>query len=311
MKLFYFESTTFEKFYYTTASNMPLDYHTDIFLRPGITLPNSKQKIGLQADLCALGRVCLDPLPCYQVFDLASPTTLDDKLIVTIRQGHQLIGFVSAVLLDIDGLETPVLHTGITVIDPQHRKTSMKRLLFSNLFMKVLSEYPQGIWVTSLAEVITSLVQFAHYTTEVFPAPQWIRQMGTSRPSSVHLMIAKQISSRHRPKMCVSPTASFDEKTFVFSGSNDWLEGKAFLKDVDDPLRLHRDAEASQFFRQLLRKGSGDEVLQVGFLSLPKIMASMDKEGFAAIEGNIISKVLRKLAQGRQLYKKEWKLLVL
>jgi hypothetical protein len=270
---------------------MLLDYDTDVFLRPGLTLPNSKQKIGLQADLCALGRVCLDPLPCYQVFDLTSPTALDDKIIITIRQGHQLMGFVSGVLIHIDGLETPVLHTGITVIHPQHRKTSMKRLLFSNLFMTALSEYPQGIWVTSLAEVITSLVQFANYITDAFPAPQWIRQTGTTCPSSVHIMIAEQISSRHRSKMCISPTASFDENTFVFSGSNDWPEGKAFLKDVDDPHMLHRDAEASQFFRQLLRKGSGDEVLQVGFLNLPRIMASMEEEGYAATEGNIISKV--------------------
>ncbi|PQE16163.1 membrane protein [Rutstroemia sp. NJR-2017a BVV2] len=270
---------------------MLLDYDTDVFLRPGLTLPNSEQRISLQADLCALGRVCLDPLPRYQVFDLTSPTALDDKIIVTIRQGHKLIGFVSGVFIVIDGLETPVLHTGITVIHPKHRKTSMKRLLFSNLFMTALSEYPQGIWVTSLAEVITSLVQFANYITEAFPAPQWIRETDTSCPSSVHEMIAGQISSKHRSKMCISPTATFDEKTFVFSGSNDWTEGKAFLKDVDDPEMLHRDAEASQFFRQLLRKGSGDEVLQVGFLNLRKILASMENEGYAAIEGNIISKV--------------------
>ncbi len=269
---------------------MPSDYDIEVFDRPGLNLPN-EQKRSLQADICSLAASCLSPLPRYQVFDTTSSTALDDKVIVTARQGNTLVGFVSAVLIPIEGLENPILHTGITVIHPRHRRSSVKRLIFGNLCISVLSEFPEGVWLTSLAEVITSLVHIAKYTTKVFPSPQWENEQGSSKPSDIHLMIAKNISMKHRSKMLISPNARFDEEKFIFLGSNDWPEGRVFMKDVDDAKSWHRDDQATQFFRKFFRRWAGDEVLQVSFLDLSVILTNMEKERYAKNDDGIVSKL--------------------
>jgi hypothetical protein len=61
--------------------------------------------------------------------------------------------------------------------------------------------------------------------------------------------------------MCISPTARFDEERFIFLGSNDWTEGRVFMKDINDPNFWHNDTEATQFFRGFFRRGAGDKVL--------------------------------------------------
>jgi hypothetical protein len=217
-------------------------------------------------------------------------------VIVTIREGsglneNDLIAFVSGVLIPIEGLENPILHTGITVIHSQHRKTAVKRLLFANLVIAVLGEYPQGVWLSSLAEVLTSLVDVARHGLKVFPSPQWEREQGSIKPSNQHLIIAREISARHRSKMCISPTARFDEERFIFLGSNDWPEGRVFKKDVDDPTSWHRDTEATRFFRGFFRRGAGDEVLQVAYIDMPGLQASVKKLGFEQNEEKIVLKV--------------------
>ncbi|KAH8879151.1 hypothetical protein GQ53DRAFT_855245 [Thozetella sp. PMI_491] len=286
---------------------MAATYDIEVFYRPGINL-SEEAKRALQTDICSLATAYLRPLPRYQVFDTASPTALDDKVIVTIHDrrgedGKNLVAFVSGVLIPIEGLQTPVLHTGITAIHSQHRKSSVKRLLFANLFVSVLSEYPSGVWLTSLAEVLTSLVHIAKYSAQAFPSPQWARERGSTKPSSQHLKIAREINSKHRAKMCISPTARFDEERFIFLGSNDWPEGRVFMKDVDDQIWWHRDIEATQFFSRLFRRGAGDEVLQVAFLDMFTLYTNMEKEGFADNQERIVSKVSALLRRHRMACK--------
>lgn len=171
---------------------------------------------------------------------------------MTIRLGDKVIAFASAVKILIPQLEDPVIHTGLAVIHPNHRKSAdVTKLLYGNLFLHLMANYPKGMWTTTLAEVISSLVHMSKFATKVYPSPEWEQEQSEPGPSSTHLDIAREISCNHRAKMNISPTATFDEKLFVFRGSNDYDGGQMFLKDVDDQRYWHRDLEASQFYRSV------------------------------------------------------------
>jgi hypothetical protein len=228
---------------------MSSEYHVELFPNPSKEISVEAQK-ALQASLRGLGAACFSRLPDYQVFSENLSEAFGDKILVTIRHQDKIIAFASAVLIPIPHLEEPVVHTGLTVIHPDHRKSAgVSQLLFGNLFLHLMADYPKGVWTTTLAEVISSLVHISKYASKVYPSPQWEQERGVPGPSSVHIDIAREISRSHRAKMNISPTATFDEKLFVFRGSNDHTGGQMFMKDVDDQKHWHRDLEASQFYR--------------------------------------------------------------
>ncbi|KAH8660520.1 hypothetical protein BX600DRAFT_438734 [Xylariales sp. PMI_506] len=242
-------------------------WEVEVIDRPGINL-SVVERDALQSELRELGSICLNPLPNYQVFERESGNALDDKIVVVARAEEGLVAFVSTIVLTIEGLEKPVIHTGLTVIHPSYRKSGVMQDMFANLFFYLLASNPEGVWCTTLAEVISSLAQMALYTTKAFPSPQWLERHPSGKPSPTHLRIARAVSREHRNKLMISPQAAFDETTFVFRSSNDSAGGKAFWKDVDDPIFWHRDRELSAFFRKLFRRHKGDEVLQVSYLTL-------------------------------------------
>ncbi|KAI1865172.1 hypothetical protein JX265_008219 [Neoarthrinium moseri] len=243
------------------------DYGIQMLNRPGLHLPTTDLQ-ALQASLRDLGARCLNPVPNYQVFSTDLSSAFDDKVLAIARQGDEVVAFAAAVVLPITGRADPVVHSGLTVVHPDHRRSSgLTQLLFGNIFLAVLGEFPRGVWFTTLAEVISSLVHISKYAVDVFPSPRWEAEHGRlDRPRGTHVAIAREISRVHRGAMAISPAAEFDEATFVFRGSNDFAEGRPFMKDVDDPAYWHRDRETSRFYRRLFRKNKGDEVLLVGFL---------------------------------------------
>ncbi|KAK4224528.1 membrane protein [Podospora fimiseda] len=270
------------------ASSTTIDYEITCYEHPGLRLPESEQS-SLQKELSVFAVEYLNPLPRYNIFDTSSPIALDDKIIVTARVSSTgaLAAFVSASLIPIPGLDDsdpsitiPVLNTGLTIIHHAHRKShNVKRLLFGTLFMHMFARFPRGMWLVSLAEVITSLVQIARYTKNCFPAPlNWPNSAG-NQPTEIHLKIAREISGNHRHKFLISKESRFDEERFVFEASNLTEEGKVFMKDVDDERYWHRDLEATGFFRGFFRRNMGDEVLQVGWLEMEHVLGVGRGEG--------------------------------
>lgn len=240
-----------------------VDYDLEVLDRPGITKP--KENISaLRTQLCQLGRLCFNPLPNYQVFEQPSETSFDDKIIVLAKSDDETIAFLSAVILPIPGLEDPVVHTGLTVIHPDHRKSGIIHSLFAALFLQIFSAYPNGLWLSTLSAIITSLGHIATYTSKVFPSPQWNQEHPTARPSDIHLRIAREINMKHRPRMLIPSEAHFDEGVFVFRAPKPTLVGSSFDDDKGDSKQNHRDPALTRFYKSLLR-GPGDEVLQISY----------------------------------------------
>jgi hypothetical protein len=240
-----------------------VEYELEVLDRPGIT--QSEYDISLlKSQLCQLGHLCFNPLPNYQVFEQSSQTSFHDKIIVLAKHNDKTIAFLSAVLLPIAGFKDPVVHTGLTVIHPSHRKSGVIHRLFAGLLLHIFSIYPNGLWLSTLSGIITSLGHIATYTSEVFPSPQWNEEHPSGKPSDIHLHIAREIDAKHRPKMLIPPEAHFDDSAFVFRTPKPTLSASSPVEAAKVSRQDHRNPNLTRFYRGLLRD-SGDEVLQISY----------------------------------------------
>ncbi|KAK4938075.1 hypothetical protein LTR10_021396 [Elasticomyces elasticus] len=255
-----------------------MDYHYELLRQPGLHLSNHEQA-SLKQDLRSLGTLCLHPLPNYQVFS-DDPGSFDDKIVVTAHRingtKRQLVGFVATVLLDIsfEGVESPVLHGGLTVVHPAHRQQGLPVALFARCFVDAVTCREGTIWVTNLSGLPRTLSHFYAFVDNVFPAPS------RRTPSPEHVQVARTIAERHRSKLLIASSATFDEGSFTFRGSNASEEALAFRKSEDDASFAHANKTASDFYHSLLRDGSGDEVLQVGTISRTHLMQFLEQKRF-------------------------------
>ncbi len=233
------------------------NYSCEIFERPGLEW-SSEKKHAFIPELRSLAKQCLDPVPEYQCLSLSAAGALDDKLIAVARRDDtgEVVGFSSAVFLEVPKIGT-ILHTGLTCVHPSERRSGLTVVLFGHLFGHLMYEFPEGIWLTTIAAIPSSLVSIYQLALNVFPSPK------LSEPSPTHLNIAEAISSSHRPTMLISPEAVLDTSSFILKKCNP--PGSPFRKNVGDPSLQHRNEGINDFYRNLLKGGDGDVVLQVAF----------------------------------------------
>ncbi|KAK8073177.1 hypothetical protein PG994_004076 [Apiospora phragmitis] len=240
--------------------------------------------------LRALGRQCLHPLPDYQVFSGDVTVAFANKVLVVARHGGEFVGFVAAVILLLgetpnETLRHPVVHTGLACVRPDHqrRRAGLKQQMYGHLFLHLLArpDHRRGFWVTTVTDIVSSLVDMSRVSIHNFPSPPSSDGKVEVGPSEAQLHIARDVSARHRRTALVAPAAEFDERAFLFRGSNDHPAAAAFRKDVDDRQRYwHRDQAASEFYRGLIRPGTGDEVLLVGFIDPGHLRAVASGEAY-------------------------------
>lgn len=278
-----------------------VDYDLEVLDRPGMTW--SAEEISLlRSQLCQLGHLCFDPLPNYQVFEHPSSTSFHDKIIVLAKQDGELIAFLSAVVLPMPGLKDPVVHTGLTVIHPSHRKSGVIHSLFAAFFLHLFSVYPKGLWLSTLSGIVTSLGHIATYTRDVFPSPQWNEEHPTARPSETHIHIAREINAKHRKEMLIVPEAHFDESAFVFRAPKPRFTRGSSVGAVGVLKQDHRNLTLTRFYRDLLRN-TGDEVLQVSYFD-PEFTFSRGASVLAKA-----SIIISRFTTGQQLTKSAMNLL--
>ncbi|KAF7377590.1 Membrane protein [Mycena sanguinolenta] len=221
--------------------------HIVMFFRfyhhPGRHLPLSKQ-VELRKELLAIAQTSFNPIPDYQCLS-SRPDALDDKLIVVAYTGTDPaegdgeenkepdrspcpVAFTSAMYLDVADLEHAVLHTGLTIAAPSVQRTGILVQLFAQLFLHVMPLHPDGVWVTTLAAVLSSLVQSATMLCNTYPCPP--NYQSNQQPRREHLAIARAVDERYRAQLLISPDAEWDAESFVFRGSMDWSAAEVFKK---------------------------------------------------------------------------------
>lgn len=239
---------------------MRSSYRYEVLARPGLRWSDAERAHRV-AQLREVGALCLEPLPEYQVF-LGTREELSDKLIVEARwPGGALAGFCSGVLLSVPSVGE-VLHLGLTCVHPDARGSALTHALGSRLVLYyLLRRRPWArVYVTNVATVLSSLGNFALNVPRAYPSPFFRGPV-----PEPYLRIVEAFDRRYRAKAHVQPEARWDGEAFVFRGSG---RGTAFQKEADDVQYHHRDPDLNRFYQALLHFDDGDEMLQVGTVSL-------------------------------------------
>lgn len=228
--------------------------------RPG-RWPQARQQ-ALVEELRAVAATCFDKVPLYQALS-GRPEELERCVlgVAREREGGRLVGFCSSLLLPVPGLGD-VFHLGLTCVRPEARRGGLThRLTSAAATYYLLTRRPLSrVWVSNVACVLSSLGNVALHFEDIHPSP-----LRPGPPAPEHLAVARAISARYRASVAIDPEAVLDEQRFVFRGS---VPGTVFEKDADDQRYHHRDAQLNAFYAELLDFSAGDEVVQVGSMSV-------------------------------------------
>lgn len=235
---------------------------------PGKSFSNRKLET-LVRELKDVASLCFPETPDYQALT-GKREELERAIITTARnKDGKLMGFCSALVLPVESVGN-VFHTGLTCVHPNARGKKLTHKLTSKLLLKFLMKESmfKETWITNCACVLSSIGNVALYFEDIYPSPY-----GAEVPTMTHINIANAISENYRDQIAINDSAKFNMKSFVFEGS---VEGTLFEKDAEDQRFHHRNLELTNYYKNLLDFDRGDEVLQVGKVSMmtfPKYMA--------------------------------------
>lgn len=169
-----------------------------------------------------------------------------------------------------------ILHLGLTCVRPLARRMGLTHKLTSKVVMTYLTRYSlfKKAWISNVACVLSSLGNVAINFEDVYPSPFMMR------PTEDQVKVAKLINEKYRWELYINKGASFDEQKFVFERS---VIGTMFEKSETDKKYYHRDMDLTQFYLNRLDFENGDEVLQIGQVSLmtfPKYVLKSFKRKF-------------------------------
>lgn len=232
-----------------------------VLVRPGRRL--STAALGALVDeLRAVADACFDgQAPRYQALS-GAPEALDRAVLALARDpSGALVGFATCQLLPIPGVGE-VFHLGLTCVAPGARSGGLThRLLSAAATRYLLLHRPfSGAWVSNVACVLSSLGNVALHFEDVAPSP-----FRAAPPSPTHVAIARGIAAHHRDAVAISAAAVLDEASLVMRGS---VPGTCFEKRPTDPRYHHRDAELTRWYADRMDFSAGDEVVQVGRMSV-------------------------------------------
>lgn len=228
--------------------------------QPGLYWSRSvlDEQVGEMRDVA---KTCLSELPMYQCLS-GDRKTLSRNLIVQARdkKTNELVAFCSGILFNLNDKEN-VLHLGLTCVKPDYRGLKLTHKLTSRMIKGYFMEFSifKPVWISNLACVLSSLGNVAKYFEQVYPSPFM------SYPKKKHMEIAKMINSTYRHDMFIPKEVKFNPVSFVFEGS---VKGNQFEKSESDSQYFHRDLFINNFYQRAIDFNRGDEVLQIGKVSI-------------------------------------------
>lgn len=231
----------------------------EVYNRPGMNLTSSELS-ELHQEILDVAKECLDEIPDYQC--LSGKKSEYDRLIIAVSRDlkGRMNGFCSSYILDAEAAGN-ILHLGLTCVSPRARGLGLTHKLTSKVITTYLVRYSlfRPAWISNVACVLSSLGNVALHFEDVFPSPFM------PVPSDQHVKIAKYIDKNFRDELYVNHNAVFSAEDFIFENS---VTGTMFEKSADDKKYYHRDSELNNYYKDLIDFHNGDEVLQIGKVSL-------------------------------------------
>lgn len=230
-----------------------------IYDRPGLSMSDS-ELAHLHQELVDVASECFDSIPDYNC--LSGRRSEFSRLIIVVSRDkkNRMNGFCSACIIDAGDLGT-IYDLGLTCVSPRARGLGLTHKFTSKVVMYYVVKYSpfRPVWISNVACVLSSLGNIALHIEDTYPSPFM------DKPLPHQLKIAQTINKNFRKELYISPLATFDEKNFVFKGS---VPGTIFEKSGEETSLYHRDLKLNQFYKDLIDFKNGDEVLQIGRVSL-------------------------------------------
>jgi len=225
-----------------------------------------EQRLALVAALRSVTAQCLGGRELrYGVLD-GSKERLERAVVVLLRdrRSGRSLGFNATTLLPLHmgSRSRSVLHSGLGMVVPGLQGRGVTRLLVSLPSMLVFVRGGlRPLWVTNVSQVPAAIGMFGEAVADLYPARD-----GRGVPSAAHLCVAKELLAHHRETFGVGPEAKFDARLFVIRDA--YTGGSDDLKKSWTEVPLHRDSRWNRLCSQRLDYDRGDDLLQVGRLTL-------------------------------------------
>jgi hypothetical protein len=234
-------------------------FSLEVLFRPGLNYTDAELN-ELHNEILVVANSCLDEIPYYQC--LSGKREEYSRLIISVARDKdgKMLGFCSSYVLDAGKIGN-ILHLGLTCVTPAARRMGLTHKLTSKVVVNYLVNYSlfKATWISNVACVLSSLGNVALHFEDVYPSPFM------TEPSEEHRQIAKMIDQKYRWELYINKDATFDEEHFVFERS---VSGTMFEKSETDRKFYHRDQDLTHFYMDLIDFQNGDEVLQIGKISL-------------------------------------------
>jgi hypothetical protein len=174
------------------------------------------------------------------------------------------VGFNAMSWLDVvvDGEARRVLHAGLCMVAPGFRSRGLSLALSAAPPVLAFARHGlRPLWVTNVTQVPAVAGVFARSLEDVYPAPG-----RTTPPSRAHVSVAEELLARHRAVFGVGDDAELDSVRFVIR--NAYTGGSDDLKKTYAQVTKHRDGSFNALCADLLDYERGDDLLQVGRLTV-------------------------------------------
>lgn len=231
----------------------------EVYNCPGNYL-NDAEFLKLNQDIQSVAKECLDEIPNYQC--LTGKREEYKRLIIAVARNEEgkMLGFCSSYLFLLPSNEI-ILHLGLTCVRPEGRKGGLTHKLTGKVVKTYLLRYSllRTSWISNVACVLSSLGNVALHFDEVYPSPFM------KKASLGHTRVASYIDQFCRDELYVPRSATFNSENFIFENS---VSGTMFEKSENDRKFHHRDQQLTRFYASMIDFTNGDEVLQIGKVSL-------------------------------------------
>lgn len=241
------------------------EHRLRIIERPGLALEDA-QLGRLVADLRAVADRCVPEGQLrYGVLSGDRERLANAILAVAYRRDTgEAVGFSAMVGLEIllENRPTRVVHAGLVLVDPTLRSRGLCVVLTAA--PGVLAFLRNGLaplWFTNVTQVPAVAGVFTKALADVFPTPDH-----RAAPSSKHAALVGEVMQHHRAAFGVGEEADFNERSFVIR--NAYTGGSDFLKKTFAQCSKHRDDRFNAWLRDVLDYERGDDVIQVGRMSV-------------------------------------------